>query len=649
VKSQHRSNVTSTLGANHEQNAFGAKIGAKFFHVVFDQLYTNKVRAIIRELSTNAYDSPVEAGIPDAPFSWSLPTALKPVFTVRDYGVSMTHDEVMHLYTTVFETTKDDSDDFVGQLGLGSKSPFAYTDCFTVTAVLNGERRVYVASTGEDGVPTITHLDTQPTELPTGIEVSLPVEDRHFAEFRREAEEVARGFLVPPTVEGLELKYDPPLLQGDGWQVRPDSPNGIRQGCVIYPIAHYQVALDTGLHAGYGLIVDVPIGTVEVAANREALSLDDRTLTNVKEAFRGSADEVRKVVLDRIAASPTRLEAERELLRVAAFIRLGKVDYRDRPLTGTVTMQFDHPGTPTVLDHKEKRTTPAWLVEDLDSLVFLIDRSEWKLPRRRARFFQYRSGLGNRQRRMLHILPDPTKRQVATLIRRLGLRRDQIRFLTDLPDVEHTRRERDKDESPRLGGVYTRSGTSLVPLTSREDLPEKFLWVGVDRGSATMHDLGAFGSWHRSNIDAVYPTLLKALATDLPLLFVVPGMQRHLKLTDENNLVTLATQWVADNQEDLLARRLTRRAYDGVRSEAYGLQTEVIDAMLTDLAPAASKVREPALVLIRALPNKEVHATDVAASKRVEEITKRYPLLFGLATAKQLQEYINTINQSQEG
>jgi len=106
---------------------------------------------------------------------------------------------------------------------------------------------------------------------------------------------------------------------------------------------------------------------------------------------------------------------------------------------------------------------------------------------------------------------------------------------------------------------------------------------------------------------------------------------------------------VADNQEDLLARRLTRRAYDGVRSEAYGLQTEVIDAMLTDLAPAASKVREPALVLIRALPNKEVHATDVAASKRVEEITKRYPLLFGLATAKQLQEYINTINQSQEG
>ena len=118
---------------------------AKAFSILSSGLYANKIRAIIRELSTNAYDSHVAAGCADRPFEVHLPTSLEPWFSVRDYGVGLSHQQVVNIYTTYFESTKTGSNDFVGALGLGSKSPFSYTENFGVTAVQNGHMGVYTA------------------------------------------------------------------------------------------------------------------------------------------------------------------------------------------------------------------------------------------------------------------------------------------------------------------------------------------------------------------------------------------------------------------------------------------------------------------------------------------------------------------------
>ena len=89
--------------------------------ILSDGLYSNKILAVIRELSTNAYDSHVDAGVADRAFEVHLPTRLEPYFHVRDYGTSMTHDQCMTLYTTYFRSTRNDSNDAVGCLGLGKK------------------------------------------------------------------------------------------------------------------------------------------------------------------------------------------------------------------------------------------------------------------------------------------------------------------------------------------------------------------------------------------------------------------------------------------------------------------------------------------------------------------------------------------------
>jgi DNA topoisomerase VI subunit B len=122
---QHQSTAESSgfQGVNN----FTIKASAKAFRILSDNIYKNKIAAIIRELSTNAVDSHFDAK-QTRPFEINLPDQLDPTFRIRDFGTGLAHDQVMHLYTTYFESTKDKSNDYNGTLGLGSKAPFSYTN-----------------------------------------------------------------------------------------------------------------------------------------------------------------------------------------------------------------------------------------------------------------------------------------------------------------------------------------------------------------------------------------------------------------------------------------------------------------------------------------------------------------------------------------
>jgi HSP90 family molecular chaperone len=157
---------------------FRIRNSAKAFSILSSGLYANKIRAIIRELSCNAVDSHTSAGKLSTPFDVHLPNSLEPWFSIRDYGTGLTHDQVTNLYTTYFESTKTDSNAFIGALGLGSKSPFSYTDNFTVTAVKDGVRGIYTAFINEMGVPSIALMTQGETTEPNGVEVKFSVNDR---------------------------------------------------------------------------------------------------------------------------------------------------------------------------------------------------------------------------------------------------------------------------------------------------------------------------------------------------------------------------------------------------------------------------------------------------------------------------------------
>jgi hypothetical protein len=278
-----------TAGVAQTQ-AFTIKANAKAFKILIDGLYSDKVKAVVRELWTNAWDAHAMAGNND-PFICQLPTPFDPVFRVRDFGVGMSHEQIMHLYTTVFESSKEDTNTQVGKLGLGSKSPFAYTDTFTVTAWDDSEKRSYSAYIGSDHIPTLAYMGAEASDEPRGIEISFPVKADDCGDFVTAVRSVILGFDVMPIIEGVNLGITPmkTILSGPGWKLVEGAPWGTRaharQGCVIYPLDRHAIkGITTTGEAllNSALFIDFEIGQLEISASRESLGYDEPTVANIK-------------------------------------------------------------------------------------------------------------------------------------------------------------------------------------------------------------------------------------------------------------------------------------------------------------------------------------------------------------------------------
>jgi hypothetical protein len=280
--------VMSNVGQIGE---FRIRNSAKAFSILSSGLYANKIRAIIRELSCNAVDSHTAAGKQDTPFDVHLPTQLEPWFSIRDYGTGLNHDQVTNIYTTYFESTKTESNEFIGALGLGSKSPFSYTDNFTVTAVKDGRKGIYTAFINEAGVPSIAQMMQEDTDEPSGVEVKFSVNDRYdFDKFRQEARQVYTYFKLRPVVNGdfkfTDVEYDTKDII-PGVHSYKDSRRCVAiMGNIAYPIEVPQAEQSLGdlrQLLGCGLEMHFAIGELDFQASREGLSYIPTTIESIRK------------------------------------------------------------------------------------------------------------------------------------------------------------------------------------------------------------------------------------------------------------------------------------------------------------------------------------------------------------------------------
>jgi hypothetical protein len=252
-------------------NQFTIAQTSKMFKILSDSLYSDKVMAVIRELSTNAYDAHVAAGNKNS-FKVTLPTASNPNFTVRDYGTGLSQEDMEELYTTYGASNKNDSNDFTGCLGLGSKSPFAYTKSFSTTSYFNGKAYNYIAAMDENGVPSLNLFGVTETDEPNGLEISFAVKQYDYQEFNQKAKRIYHYFKTKPIVEGSvdsdmqdhSYSYHNYVIDGDGWKVgRLSGDSG------QFPSAHHNAGGVVAVmgNIAYPVSADKIIGEEEETAN----------------------------------------------------------------------------------------------------------------------------------------------------------------------------------------------------------------------------------------------------------------------------------------------------------------------------------------------------------------------------------------------
>lgn len=274
--------VTISAG---ERSTFQITEDAKIFHMLISGLYANKPQSITREIWSNARDAHVDAGCPERPFDVTFPSVFDSTFKVRDYGTGMDHDTIMNLYTNLGTSTKEDSNDGVGKFGIGSKSPFSYTDTFSVVAYDGKTARYYTAMIENGGIPSMNMMGERPCDEEPGIEVSFPVDSSDVNAFRRAAQRVSYGFEVKPNVinsDDFEGWIDLPVItEGPDWKLLSGELEGYggtayaKMGCVLYPInieALDHLTSEERAFLQTTVVIDFPIGDLEITPSRESLS-----------------------------------------------------------------------------------------------------------------------------------------------------------------------------------------------------------------------------------------------------------------------------------------------------------------------------------------------------------------------------------------
>lgn len=272
------------------RDKFKIVASSKAFEILSSGLYSDKIAAIIRELSTNAADSHIAAQQTE-PFTVHLPNTMEPYLAVIDNGTGMSDEVVCSLYTSYFNSDRADSNDFTGCLGLGSKSPFCYVQQFTVRSRLNGICTDYACFVDDTGTPNISKLGTLETTEPNGVEVRLPVNSADFHRFVAAAQHILSWFKPQPVVIGAaDFKID-----GQDY-VKQTAEFGVTSqrcgyshlvmGNVAYRFEYNDVEKLGLPHSEAelarqcvlcGIDMFAPIGSCDIVASREQLAMTEKT------------------------------------------------------------------------------------------------------------------------------------------------------------------------------------------------------------------------------------------------------------------------------------------------------------------------------------------------------------------------------------
>lgn len=167
------------LGQQGKTESFGVSNDAALMSMLSTGLYANPLRTMIQEIIFNAWDAHRMGNCQDTtPIDIYLNDTTGLI--VRDYGPGINPDDMVPIYCIYGNSTKRDDKGSTGGFGLGSKSPFAYTESFTVTSYHDNKQNMYLisrANDDNDGKPGLTEILKDVPSDQTGLLVTVPIKN----------------------------------------------------------------------------------------------------------------------------------------------------------------------------------------------------------------------------------------------------------------------------------------------------------------------------------------------------------------------------------------------------------------------------------------------------------------------------------------
>ena len=297
------------------------------FQLFTKNVYSNPIGTVVREITSNCFDSHVEAGV-------NLPVIIRKhkdeqvdtqYISFIDYGVGMSPDRVENIYGVYFESTKRVDNEQIGGFGIGGKTPLAYKrstgqgegeydNSFYVITTYDGIKYFYCIYEGAES-PVISKLHEEATTDGNGTEIRIPVLEKDIQTFQNEMTKqlyyfenvVFEGFEYehsynkdndgnPTIINPLPNDYQ--IIRAKSFLFRGGeyrSEMHVCLGRVAYPIDYDVLGLESDNYR-LPIAIKLEVGDIGVTVSRESLDYSETTIKILKKKLEDARAEIIKLI-----------------------------------------------------------------------------------------------------------------------------------------------------------------------------------------------------------------------------------------------------------------------------------------------------------------------------------------------------------------
>jgi hypothetical protein len=314
------------------------------FQMFSKNIYSNPIGSIVREITSNCFDSHIEANV-------NAPVVIRKhkdnqtdtnYISFIDYGVGMSPDRINNIFSVMFSSTKRDNNKEIGCFGLGSKVPLSYKrstgyglgeydNSYYITTIFNGIKYVYQIYE-KNNIPMYSELHNEPTTERNGTEIQIPVLQKDMDKF--ESEMVRQLYYFENVVfEGFyktdyngriiedehgnpvpSLRNDYQIIRGKSFLFRGSEYSNSMHVClgrVAYPIDYNVLDLSSSDYR-LPIALKLEVGDINVIVSREQLDYNEKTIKLLKTKL----EEAKQEIGDRIAKQYQNIETLEDYFQV---------------------------------------------------------------------------------------------------------------------------------------------------------------------------------------------------------------------------------------------------------------------------------------------------------------------------------------------
>jgi hypothetical protein len=325
------------IGAEKESSFSINTDSSIIFEILRNKMYSNKIGSICREISSNARDANREAGRGHVAIDIAIvaPEQAEDQFGIMvtdeciifgDNGIGITPERMEEVFIVYGTSTKTKDNSQTGGFGLGAKTPFAYTDSFTIvtTCDYEGKRMQYtytaILDSSQKG-KMILFDSIEVDDIATGTKIIIPINgDDDRRAFEKEVLQCTQLWETRPNLKGFNKNYATvqvleSFVDQEGEQrvsiaVIKDDYDASLYGQmhvfsidgIVYPISYAQLPQELSflrqlspvvikkkgkdpIQVNACCILHFDTGELSVSANREQLQFDTRTIEMIDTVY----------------------------------------------------------------------------------------------------------------------------------------------------------------------------------------------------------------------------------------------------------------------------------------------------------------------------------------------------------------------------